>query len=955
MTLRELFGFSWLFNLFKPEPEETNEFELTESMWGFVSLLNEPFVSDEEVPDDSVETYRRGYEKGRQAGNRLSFTVTLHVDNYKAFVAPSGRRAPMTGKVTCKNLFGENRPISNGEYGLYWVDPKTGERRISYRFEFEDSKGQRFRFSGKKKIVDDPGCVDILEDHTTLFTVIRRLGGGDPIVAKGIIHYHVEDFPAMVLSIRTPKEDTLLNRMRMTARFFSFVNKELGEYVQSIRPTYRCEYNNLVITGKCETAGEVREFFFFSGVHDKGFPWGDNIGLSDIGLVIRQGEDWQRYVITAEAVRSLEMRLGDGRFSYEGPLCHLTSGNHVSFSELASEPLPPHLTPVPVSIDLRFSVKSVEKKQIPFEIDMRGLKRHHDGVWEALTQSRVVKELKKWRDIPDTLGYESEVLQVANVQGTFTIDGARHDVHVSDTIGEAENGALSSFRTPSLYYNYFCALEPESNLFRIFIRSGVLRSLSDDGVTAKVGDVLGNIIGQFVKKSIRVDGKGVEELDWNIAREMTIPLEEILEINSDHFHGRLFQRRIVALPGLLGARALALEENMSALSLEAIGTKRHAVVAAVKREDRFAALEAVLAKTDFFDKLDAACLASGKGRASFSIVVKPSFSFMYSLSDPSTYTDPNLVEYLMDRLYEKGYRTLYLAEAESTYATFFTHRDVPTLARYVGYQARNYTIVDLSENTVPHEYDGVLGNHTVHPVWRDADYRISFAKNKTHSYAYYTLTLKNIYGALPEVNKFKAYHCDAAKGIYRSTIDFLSAFPVHFGFIDAYLSADGAFGIFADKTPNFTSTVIGGDDLVAVDWVAASKMGLDPLVSEYMRLAVARFGKPEIHLVGDHSLYRNWRNVPNIVSRAAHGLIDENYLFGNFLYSVMASMDPFFRFKPDEVGRRIGRVLTKPVRKILFEWITGDRESLTVAHLEKMLEPDQLKYMKEVLGAVLER
>ena len=61
---------------------------------------------------------------------------------------------------------------------------------------------------------------------------------------------------------------------------------------------------------------------------------------------------------------------------------------------------------------------------------------------------------------------------------------------------------------------------------------------------------------------------------------------------------------------------------------------------------------------------------------------------------------------------------------------------------------------------------------------------------------------------------------------------------------DAHLSADGPFGIFADSEPNPTLSVLGGDDLVAVDWVGASKMGLDPMISDYMRLAVEAFGNP---------------------------------------------------------------------------------------------------------------
>ncbi len=953
MTLREFFSFSWLRALFKEAPAELNTFELTESMWGFVSLLETPFYDDQEVPGDRADLYRTGYERGRSDGHKLFFEVTLRVDDFRGFVSPTGRRAPMTGYLSCESLFGERRPISNGEYGLYWVDPDTGERRISYRFDFEDRHGVPYRFSGIKKIVDGPGF-DILEDQTTLFTVIRKREGENPIVAAGIIHYHVEDFPAMVLSIRVPGDDTFLNRMRLTSRFFSFVNKELSEYTHRIKPTYRGEYSNLVIAGRLASEEGAREFFFFSGVHDKGFPWGDNVGFSDIGLAIRDGNGWLRFAVTAHALESLALRLGEGTLSFEGELFQLLEGNHVSFSELRTSKGRTRLKPVQVTIALRFGVKSVEKRQIPFETSLEGLMKHHDKEWAAVEGSAVEQVLRKWRDIPDTLGYTTDVMQISNVQGAFTIKDTRYDIDVSRTIGEAESGAVSSFRTPPLYYNYFCAVEPDANMFRVFVRSGVLQRLSDDALRAKVGNVVGNLIGQFVKKSIRVDGEDVTELEWDLGRSWTVPLDEILEINNDQFPTAVFQRRIVALPGLEEPRALALEEDMSALSLAPIGTERTATVAAIKRPDRFAALDEVIARTGFIEKIESALLASGKDRASFAIVVKPSFSFMYSLGDPSTYTDPCLVEHLMDRLYDRGYQNLALAEARSTYATYFTNREVVTLARYVGYKGRNYTILDLSEGTEPHDFGGTLGRHRVHPKWRDADFRISFAKNKTHSYAYYTLTIKNIYGALPEVNKFKAYHCDKAKGIYKPTIDFLEAFPVHFGFVDAYLSADGAFGIFADKTPNFTETVLGGDDLVAVDWVAASKMGLAPMVSEYMRLAVERFGKPSISLTGDHSVYRNWRNVPEAISKAAHGVVDESYLFGNFLYSVMASMDPFFQFKPDEVSRRIGRVLTKPVRKGLFEWISGDRETLTVEHLGKIFDADQLQYMSEILGSVID-
>ena len=153
---------------------------------------------------------------------------------------------------------------------------------------------------------------------------------------------------------------------------------------------------------------------------------------------------------------------------------------------------------------------------------------------------------------------------------------------------------------------------------------------------------------------------------------------------------------------------------------------------------------------------------------------------------------------------------------------------------------------------VPHHFDGPVGDHFVGPTWRDADFRISFAKNKTHTWAWYTLCLKNIYGTLPLQNKIHEYHYK--REIYYPTIDMLVAFPVHFGIVDAFIGADGPFGIFADKDPNPTRTVIAGENIVAVDWVGASKMGLDPMVSRYMQLAVQVFGRPKIDLVGDGSV-----------------------------------------------------------------------------------------------------
>ncbi|UCG58186.1 MAG: DUF362 domain-containing protein, partial [Phycisphaerales bacterium] len=230
-----------------------------------------------------------------------------------------------------------------------------------------------------------------------------------------------------------------------------------------------------------------------------------------------------------------------------------------------------------------------------------------------------------------------------------------------------------------------------------------------------------------------------------------------------------------------------------------------------------------------------------------------------------------------------------------------------------------YEVVDMTEDAHEYRHLGVhLGYHPVSTAWRDADFRISFAKNKTHAYAYYTLTLKNIYGALPLANKFKEYHC--ARDIYHTAIEYLEAFPVHFGLVDAYVSADGPFGIFADTCPNLTYTIIGGEDLVAVDWVAATKMGIDPMISQYMRLAVRAFGKPQIELRGDGSMYRPWLNVPVGLTLLTHKGLDANYRFGNLIYNCCAQMDEGqFELKSNAIHVKLLRKLTVPLRRTFFK------------------------------------
>ncbi len=884
--------------------QEKPGLRMEETLWGYFS--------------EGIDDFQEGYLKGEKNNNRLQFWVTIDIESFEDFIKISGHKAKLTGRVSCPFL-GKNLEIRDGEFNLFQPDQVTGERRITYTFSFTGRDGEDYYLDGFKIIYHDAGKIDLLEDMTTLFTrVYRKDPAGGELLGSGILKYHMTDVPAMIASMEVTNCKSLIDQIRVRFQYFSFVYGEIRDtYLQNLSPFYHTAYENLVLNGRLSTDGESKNFFFFSGIHDKDFPWGDKATFWDIALLIQEDENhFRRYVLSNHRIENLTLDVERGIYTYEGEIFEITDGHKAAFSQMRSASLPEHLEKLEAKIQLKFKAEPFPRQNLPFAL-ISNYSRHVDR--------RFMEDIRNWLPHFDTLGLHIIPHKVAVEQGEIRLKrGSREGVfrvEQDSTLGEAEISSFQNIRKPTLYYNYFCAIEPTRDSLRLHIRSDVLREDRKDFIVDKVEEQLGKIIDHIAWLDLEIKGDGFRLLSRDEGEKFPLPQKVLLEINNDHYPTAVFQRRIVESKGTTGDTFISLEENMDVLNLGGINCDRTATVAVVKDPDKFKALNGVIQSSDFFDKLDAAWRKSGKDKKGFSIIIKPNFMFMYSLKDRSTFTDPELIEYLINQIYKQGYLNIAVAEARSTYGIFFTNREVKRVADYigldgVGLDGECYKIIDLSLGREDYEFSGKLGRHAVNTEWKNADFRISFAKNKTHSYAYYSLTIKIIYGALPEENKFKKYHCEL--DIHSTTIEYLKHFPIHFGFIDAHISADGPFGIFADKDPNYTETIIGGEDLVAVDWIGAAKMGLDPKVSDYMKLALEAFGKPEIHLLGDRTLYPDWVNVSDIVSKLAFGL-DREYYFGNFFYGIFATMDPYFEYKEESTMRRIIRVLDDPIRSLFFE------------------------------------
>lgn len=316
--------------------------------------------------------------------------------------------------------------------------------------------------------------------------------------------------------------------------------------------------------------------------------------------------------------------------------------------------------------------------------------------------------------------------------------------------------------------------------------------------------------------------------------------------------------------------------------------------------DKLRALEAAVERSGFLSHVLARWAASGKSKEHFSIAIKPNImtASLHEVDSP-VYTDPVLVEALIERLREQGFTTIAVVEAENVYNYSYRGRTVARVAEMCGYSAKSYRVASMTEERVPCDYGGRLGRHVVGKTWKEADYRISFAKNKTHWQCYYTGCLKNIYGCLPEWDKMRVYHGRRrGKNIefYEATIEIVGRFPVHFGFLDAWVSGDGLTGHVRDASPNHTHMILASENIFALDWVAGEKMGIEPMTNSVIRAAVEKWGPIQIVRDGDMTPWPDWKNIRPIVVKVMD-VTEEWYSVSRFLSRLGAAYhDP--RFKP---------------------------------------------------------
>ncbi len=307
----------------------------------------------------------------------------------------------------------------------------------------------------------------------------------------------------------------------------------------------------------------------------------------------------------------------------------------------------------------------------------------------------------------------------------------------------------------------------------------------------------------------------------------------------------------------------------------------------------------------------------GKHVRDLQITIKPTFMLGYDRRDTSMITDPELLDALARYLQEIGCADVVAIEARNIYDKFFNGRTVHEVAAYFQIQSSSYRIVDASEEQVPHSYFRGMGQHSVARPWKEADFRISFAKMRSHPVELAYLTVGNVEWMGGRCDEFIFVDRQAQRET--AIMMLLDQFPPHFAILDAYESAaDGLVGVMGCPRPKQPLRFYAGTDALAVDIVAARHMGMRNVRdSSVLRAACHWFGNPadRTEVVGLDEPLEEWRDPYHSETSTLLSLIAfPVYVMGSCrgsLFVPQMDQSAFPHVRPETLFERVGRGFTR--------------------------------------------
>jgi uncharacterized protein (DUF362 family) len=445
---------------------------------------------------------------------------------------------------------------------------------------------------------------------------------------------------------------------------------------------------------------------------------------------------------------------------------------------------------------------------------------------------------------------------------------------------------IDAERTASLCYERMIVLAQEAPELGRELAQDFVRVRDDEERHARIFEILANAL---------------DEKDLLVAGETEESLTQKIEDVGEYFLPRTLRKQTLVNSKIgSGGRVFAFEGKTA--------------------EEKRSVFRLLLDESGLAKKLQKRAAALGKQSEELRIVIKPSFMLGYAKKDRSIITDPELLRELASFLRELGCGNAVIVESANIYDQFFERRSVAEVAAYFGMKECGLPIVDASSDQISHAYFRGMAQNTISRSWKDADFRISFGKMRSHPIEMAYLTIGNL--------EWMGGRCDeflfVERQAHRETalMMLLDGFPPDFVLLDAYDQAsDGLVGVMGCPRPPSPRRVYAGEDALALDLVAARHMGVrEPEQTNILRAACHWFGDPLEHteVVGTNENLQKWRGpyeteLSTILSFVAYPV----YVFGSGRGSLFVPEMDETAFPPLQTVSFSQRVLRAALRRLL--------------------------------------
>jgi len=244
------------------------------------------------------------------------------------------------------------------------------------------------------------------------------------------------------------------------------------------------------------------------------------------------------------------------------------------------------------------------------------------------------------------------------------------------------------------------------------------------------------------------------------------------------------------------------------------------ILGGVTGSNKIVSLDKILESSRFIDAVAEKC--AGKGR-DCKIFIKANFASTMEKEDNEN-TDTELVDHVADVL-DRDYDGVTIFEMETKMSEFSPVFKPDVLAKRLEPPFRHDP-----KNLTPEPRQQIAwksGKLEVSKPLVDADVIINMGKIKPIAEYHASLALKNMYGALPEADRYHQFHWKRSGfDVEDATVIANHATPPDFVILDGIVTRD-----FDTKTPFHAGTLVAGRDPLFIDKLLSIKMGADQDIS----------------------------------------------------------------------------------------------------------------------------